>query len=400
MTREPAWLYPSRLLDRSLRARARRAVARRSESLRRRVPPVLRIVREVSEVSTATGRSAFTVGAEVVSAWLRDGIDPRQFAGYMLWDVARAARRDFVRASELDPFFAATTQRADRALMLDKAGFAVHALSCGIPCLPTVAVINRCEGMEVPTAAVAAERAGLFEVLERVTAKGDVVLKPSVGKQGIGVYRVSHGGRVRDADGQDVSMAALTESVFAYRHPAGAYGYIVQPLLDSHPELVELTGVTELSTLRVITAVREGVVHTVRAFLKIAAPGRLTNNFRGGATGSLLTPLDPTSGRLGDLVGILRPENRFAIERTSTHPVTGRRVSGRELPAWRDALDVAHRGALLHPRTATLGWDIVLGPAGWHVLEVNTSWGPGGPQASTCTGLRPELARLFPEHWQ
>ena len=397
MAGEPAWLYPSRPVDRSLRARVGRTIARRTEGLRRRVPPLGRVVRELGAV---TGKSTLAIGADVLSAWLADGIDPRRFAGYMLWEVPRDERRDFVSAVDLDPFFAATTDRDDRQLMLDKAGFAEHGRRSGIPCPSTLAVINRRAGAPIADVLDWPDESGFAEAVERLSASGDVFLKPAVGKQGIGVYRVSRGGLASDADGRAVSLPNLAERVFAYRHPAGPYGYLAQPLIESHPEIVELTGVTELSTLRVITAVRDGVAQTMRAFLKISAPGRLTNNFRGGSSGSLLTALDPESGRLDDLVGILRSENHFAIERTATHPVSGRRVAGEELPCWQEALDVARRGALLHSRTATLGWDIALSPTGWKVLEVNTSWGPGGPQASMRSGLKPDLVRLFPEYFR
>ena len=136
------------------------------------------------------------------------------------------------------------------------------------------------------------------------------------------------------------------------------------------------------------------------AFIKVPAAGRLTNNFLGGRTGSFLSNLDLATGELGELVGIVRPSHRYVVERTAVHPATGRRLRGRTLPGWREAIELATRGARLHPRTATIGWDLSPGPAGWRVLEANTSWGPGGAQAASGRGLRPQLARLFPEHWR
>jgi hypothetical protein len=392
----PAWLYPSRPVDRSLRARVQRFVAARARRLRAAVPPVLTIAREVSRV---TGKSTIGVLADFRSAWREHGISPSRYASFMIWDVPRAARGGFIGSVELDPFHSATTNDRDHAVLFDKAAFGEHARRHGLPCVPTLAVVNRREGADAGAVLRVDDPSRLPGVLERLTEQGAVFLKPAVGKQGIGAFSVASGGRARDGDGSEVSLADLVESVFAYRHPAGAFGYVVQPFLVSHPAMISLTGSPGLTTLRVITAVVGGEALVLRAFLKLTAPGRMTNNFQGGSSGTLLTNVDIESGRLGDLVGILRPENRFVVERTATHPVTKRRIAGEELPEWKEAFEISRRGALIHPRTASLGWDISLTPEGWTILEANTSWGPGGPQAASRVGLRPELAKLFPEHF-
>jgi hypothetical protein len=393
---EPAWLYPSRAVDRSLRARIGRFLEARARQLRAIVPPVLTIAREVSRV---TGRSTVAVLMDLRSAWREYGIRPTRFAAFMIWDLSGDARVGFIGSLELEPFQAATTDDRDRALMFDKAAFGEHARRHGLPSVPTLAVINRYDGADADGAVRVDDPSSLAGVLERLSECGEVFLKPAVGKQGIGAYCVSRGGSVRDGDGREISMTDLVESVFAYRHPAGAFGYLVQPCLVSHPAMVSLTGSTELTTLRVITAVVGGEAQVLRAFLKLTARGRLTNNFQGGVSGNLLTNVDVGSGRLGDLVGILRPENRLVVERTPSHPETGRRITAQELPAWKEAVEITRRGALIHPHTATLGWDIALAAGGWTILEANTTWGPGGPQAASRVGLRTDLAKLYPEHF-
>jgi hypothetical protein len=179
----------------------------------------------------------------------------------------------------------------------------------------------------------------------------------------------------------------------------GAFGYLAQSAVVPHPDMVALTGVDALATVRVVVAVNHGHTHVLQAFLKIPAPGRLTDNFRRGVSGTFVAAIDPTTGRLGDLVGMVTPTNRFVTERTDTHPQTGRRIRDRELPQWRGLFVLAERAGSLHPRTTALGWDIALGKDGWVILDGNPLWGPAGGQASTRTGLRPALARVFPEHW-
>ena len=353
----------------------------------------------IRELRFAANRSSFVVGADLMSAWLRDGIHPRTFVANLLWDVPVDRRHEFILGTEIDSFFAATIDSQDRLLIRDKAAFSDHDRRQGMPWLPTLAVVNRHEGGAIDGAAVVDEKRALVATLDRLADGYDVFLKPACGKHGRGVYRYARGGPARGADGREVSLRDLVERTFAYQHPAGDYGYVVQRALDPHPDMVELTGVAVLATVRVVTAVCDGATHILQFLLKVPAPGRVTDNVQGGVTGTMVAGVDPESGRLLDLVGIVRPGNRLVREHTAIHPVTGRRIGGRELPAWRDVLDLARRAALLHARTATLGWDIALTSSGCVFLDVNAMWSASGSQACTGEGLRPTLARIFPELW-
>jgi hypothetical protein len=353
----------------------------------------------IREIRLATNRSFAAVGVDLLAAWLRKGIHPRSFVGNLMWEVPVDRRHEFMVSKEIDSFFAATIDSGDRLLIRDKAAFADHARRRGMPWLPTLAIVNRHEGVPIDDAAVIDEKSDLVPALDRLADGHDVFLKPACGKQGRGVYRYARGGRTRDADGDEVALPDLVEHVFAYRHPDGAFGYVVQRALDPHPDIVELTGVDILATVRVVTAVRDGATHILQFLLKIPAPGHVTDNVLDGLRGTTVTGIDPLSGKLLDLVGILHPGNRFVRERSGVHPVTGRRIGGRELPAWRSVLDLARRAALLHPRTATLGWDVGLTPSGWVILDVNAMWSPAGSQVCTGEGMKPALARLFPEHF-
>jgi hypothetical protein len=204
---------------------------------------------------------------------------------------------------------------------------------------------------------------------------------------------------VVDADGGAVARDDLVRRVFEYQREGTAYGYLAQPLLKAHPAMVELTGVEALATVRVVTVRHESGNFTLQSFLKIPAPGRLTDNFRRGVSGTFITGLDPSNGCLGDLLGIVRPGHRHVIERTDTHPRTGMRIGGRELPEWRQCLHVAELAAAARPSSPIYAWDIGLGPDGWVILEANPTWGPVGGQACARRGLRPTLARLFPRDW-
>jgi hypothetical protein len=381
--------------------RVRHAARWRLEALRarakRHLPHFLPILREIH---ATTGRSRLRVGLDLASAWQKHGIDPSNFAAMLLWDVPREHWTNFVVAAELNPFLDATLDPDDRRLSRDKVEIAARDAALGLPWLPTLAVVNRREGATIEGAASIDRRERLWPTLRELAHGRDLVLKPACGRQGAGFFLVSAAGGARDGDGREIAPADIEQAVFSYTHRFGAYGYLVQEAVAPAREMVELTGIDALASVRVVTAVHVGGVDLIEAFLKIPAPGRLVDNFRYGSLGTMLSSVDPASGRLTALVGLLRPGNRYVLERTAKHPATGRDIEGRLMPRWSEATEVARRAALAHPCTATLGWDLALTPSGWVVLDFNPIWGPTGGEACTREGIRPLLARIYPNAWR
>lgn len=363
---------------------------------RDRFPPFFPVVRELR---TVTGKGSLAIIADLLATWLRRGMSAPRFVALMLWDFPHDRRDDFLWSRDLDPFLIRTFHPDDRTFGHDKVECAEHAREHGVPWVPTLAVVNRREG-EPAKDAIAVERPrDLWPTLESLAAHGALALKPARGLQGRGFYAVFPGGDTFDAEGHPVGRDDLMRRVFEYTREGTAHGYLVQPLLRPHPAMIELTGVDALSTMRIVTVRHETGNFTLQSLLKIPAPGHFTDNFRGGITGTFIAAMDPSDGRLSDLVGITRPGFRFVTERTPTHPATGKRIGGRELPLWRECLRVAELAAAAHPKSPLFAWDVGLGPDGWVVIEANTTWGPTGFQICSRQGLRPILAKLYPVDW-
>ena len=379
-----------------LKARLSHAIGWRARRLRARIPAFLPVVREIR---AATGRSSLKIAGDLLDAWYRLGFQPYVYAAFMLWDVPRERRRDFMASRELEKFLAETLDPEDKELARDKVAFAEHDRRLGLPWLPTLAVVNRHNGVVAEGTIVIARQSELWPALSRLRHLGDLVIKPADGKQGQRIFLVSPDGTAVTGDGDKVSQDEVTAQVFHERPWDAGFGYLVQQWLAPHPDLVALTGTTALSSVRVVIAVSGGKTHVLQAFIKIPAPGSVVDNFRHGTSGALVASVDPETGRLTDLVGMLRPGHRFVVERTSTNPLTGEQFRGRELPAHRELFALAARAGTLHPRTTALGWDIALGRDGWRILDGNPLWGPAGGQASTRAGLRPALERVFPEYF-
>lgn len=355
--------------------------------------PVLR------ELVATTSLPPPRLARDLLHAWIVLRIPPREFARHLLFDVPRERWHDFVSYPELIPFFNATIHSNERRLSLDKIAFAELHRAHGVPWPRTLAVINRPDGPTVLHARVINTREAFWPRIRELLRAGAIVLKPCCGQSGIGFYRISADGIIQNECGDVLDPDTMTRQVFGYTHRFADHGYLAQPALEPHPDIVGLTGLPTLSALRIVTAYRHGRVHTVHAWLKIPAPGRLTDNFHGGVWGTMAAGVDLVDGRLSRLVGLCRPGNRLVIERRGEHPASGHTIVEQELPHWREAIALAHRAHALHPKTATLAWDVVLAREGCAIIDGNTRWGVGAGQASLAEGLRPTLARLFPEHW-
>jgi len=374
-----------------------RALGRR---LSQKTPQLLPVLRELRAV---TGRDTLGLVRDLLDASRSYGVSAHDFANLMLWEVPKERWRDFIVGEDLERFLQKTLDPEDRFLSRDKAGFAQVDREKGLPWLPTLAVIHRLEGMPIDGAAVISTETELWATLATLgREKGeerDLVVKPSYGERGRGFFCVSPNGEIRDGAGDPVDRDDFAHVVLHYTHPRGNYGYLLQPAIAPHPDIVKLTGIDALTSARVVTALKDGRPHVIESFLKVPGPGRLTDNFLSGSKGTTIASFDPETGELSDLVGLLRPGFRHALERTSNHPATGRRVAGQTLPFWREAVEVAYRAAGAHPRTAAIGWDVAIAASGCVILDGNPNWGPGW-QPCDPEGVRPRLARLYSQDFR
>lgn len=387
----------------SLPARMLHAVRWRAQAARQRLaarsPQFLPVL---LELRAATGRGLVDLTRDLRDAARLHGVNAHDFANLMLWEVPKERWREYIVGDDLERFLKKTLDPEDRTLSRDKAAFAEADRKNGLPWLPTLAVINRQEGIEIDGAKTVANETQLWSALEELGRDGgterDLVIKPSCGERGKGFFRLT-GTSIRDGDGAEIERDRFASIVLDYTHRLGNFGYLVQPALRPHRDIVELTGIDSLASVRVVTALKDDRPHVIESFLKIPGPGRLTDNFLSGSKGTTITRFDPQTGRLTDVVGLLRSRFRHVLERSSVHPITGRRIEGETLPSWREALDVAFRAARAHPRSVAIGWDVALAESGCVILDGNPNWGPGWEPCDP-QGVRPRLARLFPEDFR
>ena len=113
-----------------------------------------------------------------------------------------------------------------------------------------------------------------------------------------------------------------------------------------------------------ITTIRLGdQVHIYNPWLKVGVANDVVAS---AAQGGFDAGINPGTGVL-DSDGFL--EDGSAIE---YHPVTKVKIKGYHIPKWDEAITMAKEVAMTLPRTINyVGWDFVLTPKGWIVMEGN-----------------------------
>lgn len=213
------------------------------------------------------------------------------------------------------------------------------------------------------------------EFVAFVRRLGTVIVKPAAMRCGIGIHKF------RYAD--EAGARAL------YRELYGE-GYIVEEVLKQHPKLNELNP-DVVSTLRIATYTDAGDVHILATALRTASvsgEGHCVDNMKAGGLGC---PVEMDTGR------IWAPAFNVRLERFETHPLTGARFVGFQLPMWDEALDMvreASRKAYQLPQCHYLGWDVALTPDGPALVEGNWQQGCDIIEYGGQRGIYHELKRL------
>lgn len=141
-------------------------------------------------------------------------------------------------------------------------------------------------------------------------------------------------------------------------------GYLLQSAIRQHPDMSDVIG-TAVGTVRIVTVreqTRPGVLY---GLWKIPSPDAMSDNF--WQDGSILAPIDTGSGRTGQC----RTGSDADARDVHTHPVSGRPLTGVEIPYWKDACDAVARAHALFPQFGVIGWDVSITEDGPLIVEAN-----------------------------
>lgn len=181
---------------------------------------------------------------------------------------------------------------------------------------------------------------------------------------------------------------ALTVADFLTRVLAFDKGgeYIVEKYIEQHPELSMLNP-SSVNTIRVWAGCINGENFVIDAFLRVGGRGALVDNTTRGAH---IFRLDVQTGVIGD--GMIK---NIYNDTFQCHRDSGERISGRTLPFWQDALNLARLAVAAFPHISLAGVDVAFTEDGPIVIELNVE--PDPTSAIIFDRSHRELLRHF-EH--
>ena len=161
--------------------------------------------------------------------------------------------------------------------------------------------------------------------------------------------------------------------------------FLLEEFVVQHPDMA-LLNATSVNTLRIVTFVRDGVVHVLARVLKMGAGGDIDNFSAGG----MYTMLDP------DGVALYAAFDRHDAMHT-VHPLSGTSIVGFRVPRFSEVIELVSKAALELTDVPYVGWDVAIAPNGPLVIEANYNTGvfQAKPRASgTPQGLLPVYAAV------
>ncbi len=311
-------------------------------------------------VRRRTGKGLLRQAGEQLSLGLTRSIPPRWYYLFEFHD-------DRKRAVALDYLYRLETKSGIYELLRkylsspettealrSKAGFALHCLAHDVPAVVALAKVERGTVTRFDGVADGLPRRHLF-------------VKPmdGAGGRGASVWKMQPNGTYRSADGTVLDETQLIDHLRALSQKQS---YVIRSYVANRRDLADLSP-GALSTVRVLTCLDEhGGFEVTHAVMRMArTPDVVVDNFHAGG---IAAKVDIRTGVLARAtnMGLTRDTGWWDV-----HPTTGAQISGRQLPMWREVLDVARRGHAAFPDQVAVGWDIALLEDGPELVEGNKS---------------------------
>ena len=137
---------------------------------------------------------------------------------------------------------------------------------------------------------------------------------------------------------------------------------LVEELIVQHPKLAEIHP-DSVNTVRMVTILKEdGEADVVFAGLRIGSEGSFPVNM---ATGGMCAKLDPDTGV------IAKPGTNYRNQVFESHPITGVKLVGREIPHYDQVRAAVREAAKVVPQVRYVGWDVAVTADGIDLIEGN-----------------------------
>ncbi len=163
-------------------------------------------------------------------------------------------------------------------------------------------------------------------------------------------------------DATAIAPRTLFEQLVADCRASGT-GLIVEEYLNQHETLRRLSRASVNSVRLWVVLDPDGSVRFPLAFLRMGRGASLVDN---RSRGGLVAPIDPRTGIVSNAFDGHPSRAEFA-----THPDTGAKIAGTQLPFWEEALAVGERALRTFPGIRFAGIDVAFSDSGPVILELN-----------------------------
>ena len=262
-----------------------------------------------------------------------------------------------------------------RGLVADKLLFGATLAGAGLRGAEIHAVFGRPAPPAIRQIQAADDLRAMLNVLEDLPLFG----KPLMGQREGGEIAIfgydDQTDDILTVDGDRVPLSGFWTMLQDHHR---ARGYLFQPFLKQHPDLVRRVGPV-LATVRVVTLYTGDVVQLYRAFWKVPVEDGVTDHPRAG---NAAAAVDLKSGRIGSVYR--DPTGKRQL--LETHPDTGAVLDALYIPHWPKVCDLVAQASGLFHGLPLIGWDVAICPEGPVIVEANTNPSLELPQYLDCTG--------------
>lgn len=136
---------------------------------------------------------------------------------------------------------------------------------------------------------------------------------------------------------------------------------VVEDVIAQHPAMASLNP-SSLNTLRVVTILNQSGAHILYAHVRIGNGDRPVDNLH---SGGMFAPIDLETGKIQYPA---YDKNRMTYE---THPKTGTKIQGFQIPYWKETEALCLKAAAEVPQMRYIGWDVGFTADGPVLVEGN-----------------------------
>ena len=137
---------------------------------------------------------------------------------------------------------------------------------------------------------------------------------------------------------------------------------IVEEVIIQHPEMSKLN-TSSVNTIRIYSILANDKVNTIYACVRMGNSDRPVDNINAGG---MYSPVDLESGKIS--LPACDKEN-IVYE---THPITGCKIQGHQIPYWQESLEMCREAGMKIPEIGYVGWDVAITEDGPLLIEANS----------------------------